>query len=416
MNERKLIDRIYEAEEECHDFLQEEEGTTQKILLAIDDEIEEKRRELEKLKKARSLYERLDELGFENREQISDFIFDFGKKLLVKNPDDKKDASFYFELAADCGGIKAKAEYAKGLIYGTFGVLSPEEGVAILREMAESDVAEAAYLLYILHGEFPFLIEGQEAKENYEKAARLGYAPALEPLPQDFDLRSFTDILLARFQEGDLSVCFELSKRKDISEKDAKRFLTLAAKNRDPKAEEEFGFLYKSEGNVKKAKESFIRAGEDGLPHAYLIAASLLEANPHFYEGGEGDLQKEEFHLYELAAKQDVPEALTKVGQAYRKGYIAKQSRKKTVECFRKAIRLGEDYEAPVLLAEMYRKGEWVSQNVARAASLFKKAANRGNMSAMLALSEIYEKGEGNVKKDVSLAARYRFMSGVGRD
>ena len=64
----------------------------------------------------------------------------------------------------------------------------------------------------------------------------------------------------------------------------------------------------------------------------------------------------------------------------------------------------------------MYRQGEGVSQNVARAASLFKKAANRGNMIAMLALSEIYEKGEGNVKKDVSLAARYRFMSGVERD
>ena len=416
MNERKLIDRIYEVEEECHDFLPKEKGTTQKILFAIEDEIGDLERDLQKLKKAHALYERLDKLGFENRDQISDFIFAYGKKLLEKNPDDQKAASFYFELAADFGGIKAKAEYAKGLIYGTFGILSPEEGVDILREMAESDAAEAAYLLYILHGEFPSLVEAKEAKENYEKAARLGYAPALEPLPQDFDLRSYTETLLTRFQEGDLSVCFELSERKDLSEKEAKRFLNLAAKNRDPKAEEELGFLAKGDGNLKKAMEYFVRAGEDGLPHCYLIAASLLEANPHFYEGGEGELQNEEFRLYERAAKQDVPEALTKVGQAYRKGYIAKQSRKKAVEYFRKAIRLGEDYEAPVLLAEMYRKGEWVSQNVARAVSLLKKAANRGNMTAMLALSEIYEQGEGNVKKDNSLAARYRFMSGVGRD
>ncbi|MBO4541471.1 MAG: sel1 repeat family protein [Bacilli bacterium] len=411
MDERKLIDRIYQVEEECHDFLSESKGKTQDCLFRIEDEIDQLERDLQTLYRARDLYMRLDEMELDDREKISDFIFAFGKKVLAQNPKDKKKALFYFDFASDYGGIKAKIEYAKSLIYGTCGVSSPEEGVDILRGLSD-DVPEAAYLLYLLHGEYPALIEAEEAKENYEKAARLGYAPAFSPLPADFDLRTYTEKLLAAYEEGDLSVCYELSKRKDLSKKEAKRFLNLAARNHDPKAEEELGFQYMEEGKKEEALKYYVRAARDGSPRCYVIAAHLLEVQPHFYEGGEGEPQKMERHLYELAAKKNVPQALARFGEFHR----FEKEYEKAIRFFKKAIRQGDCFSAPVPLAEMYRNGEGVEKDVPKAVSYYKKAADNGNVVALLALAEIYEKGEGGIKKDEALASRYRFMSGVGRD
>ena len=42
--------------------------------------------------------------------------------------------------------------------------------------------------------------------------------------------------------------------------------------------------------------------------------------------------------------------------------------------------------------------------------------AEHGNISSMLALVRIYRDGLGNVEKDDQKAARYFFMTGIGRD
>ena len=413
MENEKLIHDLYEIDEWLQDFLHRKESVAD-TSVRIDDEIDAVERRLEHLRKAKNVYEELRKMGLTSREEISDFIFSCGKTLLAQG--DEKEALNYFEFACDFGGAKAKIGYAKTLIYKTMGVSSPEEGIDILRNLAEEDVPEAAYLLYLVHADFPSIVEGKEARESYEKAASLGYRPALPPLPADFDTRGYTEILLERYKKGDHSVCVELSKRKDLDVERRASFLKEAVEKRDSLAEEKYAALLESEGKIEEAIAYYKRAGEDGRPAAYIHAAKLLKAKPHFYEGGVGDPQKEEFSLYSLAAEKNVPIALTWLGYAYLKGFLREKDANCGLSMLEKAVSLGEYYDAPYLLGIEYEKGESTKQDCSLAVSYFEKAAEEGNIAAIFALHRIYSKGAPGVDKDPKRASRYLFMSGLGRD
>ena len=413
MENEKLIHDLYEIDEWLHDFLHRKESVAD-TSARIDDEIDAVERRLEHLRKAKNVYEELRKMGLTSREEISDFIFSCGKALLAQG--DEKEALTYFEFASDFGGAKAKIGYAKTLIYKTMGVSSPEEGIDILRHLAEEDVPEAAYLLYLVHADFPSIVEGKEAKESYEKAASLGYRPALPPLPDDFDTRGYTEILLERYENGDHTVCVELYERKDLDEERRASFLKEAVDGHSPEAEEKFATLLENEGKIEEAITYYKRAGEDGRPAAYIRAAKLLKAKPHFYEGAKGDLQQEESALYSLAAEKDVPIALTWLGYAYLKGFLHERDANCGLSMLEKAVSLGEHSDAPYLLGVEYEKGEITKQNCPLAASYFEKAAGEGNIAAIFALHRIYSKGAPGVEKDSKRASRYLFMSGFGRD
>ena len=415
MDNPELIRRLYAVEEELHDFFRRKEHTDQ-TLFRIEEEIDSLQRTLSSLEKARAVYQELIDLGLKTREDISDFIFSCGEALLAQGEEKKSEAYSYFEFAADFGGTKAKIGFAKALIYGTLGIHSPDEGIDILRRLAKEGVPEACFLLYVAYESFPEIIEAGEAKRFYEKAAELGYRLALSPLPEDFDTRPYTERLLARYQEGDMTVCYALSKREDLEEERQAEFFALAMQNGDPAAEREAGQLLLEANEKTKAIEMFERAGDHGLPEAYLHAAKALEASPHFYECGLGAAQEDEYRLYLKASEKDVPEALSKVGLSKIKGYMSEKDIQKGADMLEKAIRLGERFDAPCTLGCEYESGQNLPRDYVKAIACYKKAAERGNLSAIMALARLYEEGGEGLDPDPAMAARYRFIGGIGRD
>ena len=367
-------------------------------------------KELACLGKAEKTYAALTERGISDEEDIAAFIADYAKGFVGKN-----DGKAYelFELAAELGGARAKIEWAKSLLYGTCGIPSKEEGVALLRHLARQGNAEASYLLYLLHDEFPDLVEGEEAKEAYLNAMDLGYPLASTPLPSDFDVRPYTVILRERFASGEESLALDLAKREDLSSNERMDFLLLAAKQGQPEAYELYGDLLLEQGEDEAAKENYMHAGEKGRPQCYLKAAKILHASPHFYEGGK---QEEERRLYELAANNNVLEALTKVGIAYLYGRGAERDIDKGFAYLQKAKRLGESYDAPYYLGQCYRMGLGTKKDALKGVRYLEVAAKKGHVHAMTELAKIYGKGEGPVRKNEQKAAHFLFCSGTGRD
>ncbi|MBQ7250952.1 MAG: sel1 repeat family protein [Bacilli bacterium] len=367
-------------------------------------------RELVCLHKAEKTYAALKERGISDEEDIASFVAEYAKGFVGKN--DEK-AYELFELSAEIGGVRAKIEWAKSLLYGTYGITSKEEGMALLRELVRGGNAEAAYLIYLLHDEFPDFVEGEEAKEAYLTAMNLGYPLSLTPLPLDYDVRPYTAILRERFASGEEHLALELAKRKDVSPEERVDFLLLAVKLGQPEAYELYGDLLLEQGEDEAGKENYIHAGEFGRPHCYLKAAKALHASPHFYEGGK---QEEELSFYELAAMNNVPEALAKMGMAYLRGKGVDVNPKKGFDYLQKAKRLGESYDAPYYLGQCYRMGLGTKKDVLKGVRYLEMAAKIGHVHAMLELAKIYEKGEGPVRKNEQKAAHFLFCSGARRD
>ena len=413
----KLIDELYRVEENCYDFIHEEKTNIQDTYFRFEYRLIELEREREIFEQARDVYKELYALELETREDVSDFIYSYACSLLAKDTDNSSEALNCFMLAADFGGLKAKIGYAKALIDGDCGIKSPEEGVEILRKLAKEGVPEGEYALYLLHEQLPEIIDAKEAKEHYLRAAELGYGPAQEEFPADFDLRPYSEQLLDRFKKGDYSVCMKLYNSSEASEEEQINYLSIALENHDPEAEELAASSCKDEGQLSDARDYYLLAAKDGRPENYLRAAELLHLSHHFYEEGPAKSpQKEEFDLYFKAAKAGVAKAMTKVGIAYRDGVYVQKDMAIAAKLWEKAFKGGENFEAPFLLGEMYRLGDGAEEDGAEAVRWYTRASKRGNLHAMLALIDIYEHGAKGVEPNESLANRYRFLSGVGRD
>jgi TPR repeat protein len=80
--------------------------------------------------------------------------------------------------------------------------------------------------------------------------------------------------------------------------------------------------------------------------------------------------------------ENEVPEAITFLGSAYREGwYGLVKSDKKAAKIWKRAVELG-DVEAMVFLGEMYLYGEGVKLDKKKAERLFRMAADRGDADA----------------------------------
>ena len=407
---KKLIDDLYAVAEDCHDFLIDRDEDSVSTLYRLDEEILDLEKRISSLKKARNVYARLVDLGLKDREAISNYIYEYG---LYLSSQKNKEAITYLEQAADWGGEKAVIGYASSLIEGRDGVTSIVEGLDLLRQLAEKGSEEASYQIYSYYEKLPAYIEASEAKENYERLMAMGSKYAKKPLPKDFDLRPYTEKLKEAANQGDVSALYELSKRLgDVSPEEALDYLEKAVEKRYAPAEKTLASLYEEAGDKEKAKALYLQAAEDGEPHCYLDAAALLEEKPHFYEDGNEKAHQEERGLYEKAAACDVKEAVLAFGLYYR----VRHQYQKANNQFKKGLSLGDNFHAPYYLGEAYRLGQGYKKDYGKAVSFYKKAAGAGNIAAMEALYNIYEKGGYGLKKDKAKASRYAFYAGYGRD
>ena len=84
--------------------------------------------------------------------------------------------------------------------------------------------------------------------------------------------------------------------------------------------------------------------------------------------------------------ENEVPEAITYLGNAYRDGELGLKSEKKAVKLYKRAMELG-DVDAMLNLGYAYDHGEGVKMNKKKAMQLYRMAANRGDATAQCNLA-----------------------------
>jgi tetratricopeptide (TPR) repeat protein len=92
--------------------------------------------------------------------------------------------------------------------------------------------------------------------------------------------------------------------------------------------------------------------------------------------------------------ENEVPEAITHLGNMYRVGRLGLvKSDKKAAKIYRRAVELG-DVDAMVFLGEMYKYGEGVKLDEKKAERLFRMAADRGDAVAQCNLGVVLDSEE----------------------
>ena len=98
--------------------------------------------------------------------------------------------------------------------------------------------------------------------------------------------------------------------------------------------------------------------------------------------------------------ENEVPEAITYLGNAYRDGDLGLKSEKKAVKLYKRAIELG-DVSATLNLGYAYYHGEGVKMNTKKAVQLYRMAANRGCARAEANLADaLLQQGSDESKRE----------------
>lgn len=425
MNKNELIEKKLKVDELA---ISEIKITSDKIydyVNAIDTEIFELENRLNKLKTIYEVYKGFDDLNILTRKQLGDEVC----KYALERAKNKKDGYFILDLlynASMDGSDKAIIEYARVLAYGLYGVKqSVEEAYDWLERYANKGNAEACYAITLLHFDFPSVIEAKVAYEYCQKAASLGYSPAIRRLSQPFDLRTYTEKLIEKAEHGDRTVYFELSKRHDLSYEEKCKYLMLALENEDKYAEYNYALELISTCNKHEAELYLEKSGQHGNEKAYMKLAELCipEGGEPFYNYSKIDVtliplnyHQNEFEYYKKASELGEVKAMVYVGIAYKQGYVINRNYETAFNHFKKAFELKDEYLASYYLAECYELGLGVESNEHEAVKYYTISAEKGNINSMLALSRIYKDGLGKIEKNKELSTKYFFMSGIGRD
>ena len=159
------------------------------------------------------------------------------------------------------------------------------------------------------------------------------------------------------------------------------------------------------------------RAADNGSVEAIktLGKRELIEGEPSFWESEPSDGAIRERHEKQfawtlLAAEAGDAPSMAAVSEAYRRGYPVQKDEE---SAFLWASRAADEDDAAGLYqtAYLYENGVGTEKDEDAALLLYLRAADMGVRAAMLRLAKIFEN-----KGDKKQAARYRFMSGEGRD
>jgi len=101
----------------------------------------------------------------------------------------------------------------------------------------------------------------------------------------------------------------------------------------------------------------------------------------------------EKLALIRRHVENEVPEAITYLGNAYREGDLGLRSDKKAVKLYKRAVELG-DVDATLNLGYAYRKGEGVKMNEKKGGQLYRMAADRGSARAQCNVGNMLLKEE----------------------
>jgi uncharacterized protein len=223
---------------------------------------------------------------------------------------------------------------------------------------------------------------GQKVEEGYQALNKGDYATALsvfEPLAAQGD---------AGAQAGLASMYYE-----GVGvEKNAKKAVNLAreaAKKKHVIAQYILYYAYQSGNGVeqdgKKAFDWLSLSAESGYPPAQLTIAQVYFYDKDYYRS---------LTWAQLAAKHDVPNALTLIGNHYALGAGVKQDDTQAASWYKKAAIKG-DAEAQYWLGEMYYTGRGVERNEAEGEKWMTQSAKQGFAMAKGWLRENTKSGAG---------------------
>ncbi|MCR5348977.1 MAG: hypothetical protein K6E59_05180 [Bacilli bacterium] len=381
-------------------------------------EIAELKEKLKRLQASYKVYREFGKMGLRTWEDVAQATYEAALEEAKEGRDD-----IVLPLLLDAaknGLVKARLELAKAYVFGKFGVkAAPEKGLAILREEAEKGEAEACLLLTVLHDGFPTLVGPDEALEMCQKAASMGYQPAMDRLEQPFDMSEETKRLLSRLEKGEKGVRFWLSTRGDLPAKEREKHFFDAVKEGDPMAEYEMGATLLREDDEKGAKEYFQRAADHGNGAAcFALIDLILDGRPHYYKGRKLPSKDDPVYQQELALVRQAAEigdnrGLVVLGRSYVRGYMVDKDYEQAKPLLEKALSQGEMDAAPQMLGEIYANTEGEG-NATKAVEYYELSASHGNVASMVALQRIFENGLREVKKDNGKATYYSLLSGGG--
>lgn len=172
-----------------------------------------------------------------------------------------------------------------------------------------------------------------------------------------------------------------------------------SAKSGSSKAQLLLGQLYANgQGTITKneaaAIEQFTSAAEKGEPDAFLMLGQMCEAG----QGTKKDMLKA-VEYYEKGAKRDSIAAINKLAGIYLNGA---EGVEKNVAKAKETLALGveREKESTNSLINLAMVLESVEKKPADALVLYKKAADKGNVEAMVKVGAMYAEGLGVEKKD----------------
>ncbi len=343
----------------------------------------------------------------------------------------KKIPSLLFK-AMELDNSEAIADIGIGYAYGTIGFSQiTEDAVCYLRMAADLGNTRACMELVELHDTGSMDIEGTEALELCEKAAKAGDKKAIARLEDGFDTRPMTEILEEQVNKGNISAAWMLYEYLKNAEKEEDAAVWFNKALEAGYSEALFAEAKKHLGaNRELAAQYLRRAAEKGHIRS-IIGLSELElaaGDENFWQVAmkknnsdfavtpeQTERHMRQFAWFKLAAEAGDGDSMNTLAAGYHFGYPVERDDK---EAFRLAVAAAEENNYPAMYQAAYflENGFGCERDVDRAVRYYTASAEHGIMSSMIRLYEIYKDGFEHIPADKSKASHYLWLSGIGRD
>lgn len=334
----------------------------------------------------------------------------------------------YLQKAVDNDHSDAMVDMGLGRIYGTFSIPKDDhEGLQLLRKAAMLGNLRACNEMVELYDNGSADIEGEEAKQLCEKAAKAGDKQAIARLEMNFDTRPLREIYHEQQEKGNVDALWWLyqNERKNQKLEEAQIWYdkALAAGQLDALLAEAQKHVAT---NIEMAKQYLLQAADQNCELA-MIELSKLERSADdlpFWEVANKqetdnknllERHQNEFNWLLKAAECGSLYAMTKIVIAYHYGYPCERNDELAFLWASRAVEK-EDAYAMYQLGYFYENAYGCDKEMQTAVLYYTNAAEEGIFEAMIRLAEIYGNGKDGIKQDKKKANRYLFMSGIGRD
>lgn len=152
-------------------------------------------------------------------------------------------------------------------------------------------------------------------------------------------------------------------------------------------------------GDANKAVKYYEMAASQNVGEA-------MVAMGFYYEKKEGEKSQKAFEYFKRAMELGNPKGLFKMGYYYMRGWGVPESPEESIKLFRESAEKGY-YNAQVKLGEYYEQGTpYIKQDIPEAIKWYKLAAEQGSYPANYRLALIYRDGYG-VDRNYQKALKY---------